>query len=116
MSIADGTDAGDGSGVSTQMRMRDRLLYGVVLPIAIMAAALFIIMHTDTGAGAAEFAALGIFLGAIVASPVVLIMNLLLAFQTSETRKACFRRGLIAPAVVIAGAIVYQSGLWDALT
>ncbi len=113
MSIADGTD---GPGVSSPMRIRDRLLYGVVLPIAIMAAALFLIMHADTRAGAAEFAALGIFLGAIIAAPVVLIMNIVLAFQTSETPKACFKRGMIAPTVVIVGAIVYQSGLWDALS
>ena len=88
----------------------------MLLPIVIMAAALFIIMHADTGAAAAEFAALGIFLGAIIAAPVVLITNLVLAFQDSETAKACFKRGMIAPAVVIVAAIVYQTGLWDVLT
>ncbi|MDJ0760913.1 MAG: hypothetical protein QNJ19_16080 [Woeseiaceae bacterium] len=116
MNIADGTDASEGSDVSTPLRTLDRLLYGVVFPIVIMAALLFVIMHADTRAGAAEFAALGIFLGAIVAAPVVLITNLVLAFQTSETARACFKRGMIAPTVVIVGAIVYQTGLWDALT
>ena len=106
MNITDGTDASDGPDVTTRMRTRDRLLYGVVFPIAIMAAALFLIMHADTRAGAAEFAALGIFLGAIIAAPVVLITNLLLAFQTSETAKDCFKRGMIAPGVVVVAAIV----------
>lgn len=55
---------------------------------------LLIIMNFETGAGAAEFAALGIFLGAVIVTPVV----------------------LIAPSVVLVGAIVYQTGLWDAIT
>ena len=116
MNNRDGTDPFNGSVPSRPLSAWGRLLYGVLLPVVIMAAALFIIMHTDTGAGAAEFAALGIFLGAIIAAPVVLVTNLVLAFQTSETPKDCFKRGMIAPTVVIAGAIVYQSGLWDALT
>ena len=116
MNIEDGTDPANGSVPSRPLSTWGRLLYGVLLPIVIMAAALFIIMHADTRAGAAEFAALGIFLGAIIAAPVVLIMNLVLAFQDSETAKACFKRGMIAPAVVIVAAIIYQTGLWDALT
>jgi len=41
--------------VNSTLRKRDRLLHGVVLPIGIMAAALFAVMHADTGAAAAEF-------------------------------------------------------------
>ena len=116
MNIDDGTGPGNGSVPSRPLSVWGRLLHGVLLPILIMAAALFVIMHADTRAGAAEFAALGIFLGAIIAAPVVLVMNLVLAFQDSETAVACFKRGMIAPTVVIVAAIVYQAGLWDALT
>ncbi len=116
MNTRNGTDPVSGPGPSRPLSAWDRLLYGVLLPIVIMAAALFVIMHADTGAGAAEFAALGIFLGALIAAPVVLIMNLVLAFQDSETPTACFRRGMIAPGFVIVAAIIYQTGLWDAIT
>ena len=94
----------------------DRLLFGVIMPIGVMALALFLVMLTDTKAGAAEFAALGIFLGAIIVTPVVLIVNLVLAFQTAETSMVCLKRGLVAPGIVVIGAIVYQTGIWDALT
>ena len=73
-------------------------------------------MNAETGAGAAEFASLGILLGAITTAPVVLIVNLALAFRPVVTRTACFWRGMIAPGVVLIGAIVYQTGLWDRLT
>ena len=81
-----------------------------------MVLALLVIMHADTGAGAAEFASLGIMLGALTAAPVVLIMNLVFAFQPAETPMVSFRRGMVAPGIVIIGAIVYQTGLWDAIT
>lgn len=98
------------------MRLRDRLVFGVVLPIGIMVLALLAIMHADTGASAAEFASLGILLGALTAAPVVLVMNLVFAFQPAESPKACFRRGMVVPGIVVIGAIVYQTGLWDAIT
>ena len=94
----------------------DRLLFGVILPIGVMVFALFLVMHADTGAAAAEFASLGIFLGAIIVMPIVLIINVLLALQPAETTIVCLRRGLVAPGIVVIGAIVYQTGLWDALT
>ena len=98
------------------LRKRDRLLFGVVLPIGIMIFCLFLVMLSDTRAAAAEFASLGIFLGAIIVMPVVLIVNLVLAFQPAETSSVCLRRGLVAPGIVVVGAIIYQTGLWDALT
>ena len=97
-------------------RTWDRLLFGVILLIGVMTFVLFLVMLTDTRAGAAEFAALGVFLGAIIVTPVVLIVNLLLAFQAAETTKACLKRGLVAPGIVVIAAIVYQTGLWDART
>lgn len=98
------------------MRKRDRLIYGVFLPIVVMIAGLFVIMSVETGAAAAEFAALGILLGAVIVTPITVIVNLLIAFQGVETRMGCFKRGMIAPGIVLIGAVVYQTGLWDAIT
>ena len=98
------------------MRKRDRLIYGTVLPIGVMVTGLFLIMLADTGAAAAEFAALGIMLGAIIVSPIVLVVNLVLSFQGGATRAECFQRGMIAPGIVLIGAIIYQTGAWDAIS
>ena len=98
------------------LRKRDRLIFGVLLPIAIMIGGLVIIMNLPTGAGAAEFAALGVMLGAITVAPIVLLVNLVVAFQDVETPSACFKRGMIAPGTILIGAFVYQIGLWDAIT
>ena len=95
---------------------RDRLIYGIIVPVAIMIAGIFVIMQVDSGANAAEFASLGVMLGTVVALPIVLTVNGVLAFQPADTPAACFKRGMIAPGIVMAGAIVYQTGLWDALT
>ena len=99
-----------------QLRKRDRLIFGVLLPIAILVAGLMIIMSLPTGASAAEFAALGIMLGAITLAPIVLLVNLVVAFQDVETTRACFKRGMVAPGIILTGAFVYQIGLWDAIT
>ena len=101
--------------MSEPLRKRDRLIFGVLLPIAIMVVGLLIIMTFETRAGAAEFAALGIFLVAIAVSPFVLIANLIIAFQVETTRSQCFKRGMVAPGIVMIGAFLYQLGLWDAL-
>jgi len=95
---------------------RDRLIYGVLIPTVIMVVGLLIIMALPTGASAAEFAALGILLGAIMVSPIVLLINFVTAFQGGGTSRDCFKRGMIAPAIVLVGAFVYQIGLWDAVT
>lgn len=97
------------------LRKRDRLLFGVLLPIVTMAAGLFIIMLMDTSAGAAEFAALGIFLVAIAVSPIVLIINSVMAFQNQQTRSECFKRGMIVPGIVMVAAFLYQLGVLDAI-
>lgn len=98
------------------MRTRQRLLYGLILPMIVMAAVLFIIMLADTRAGAAEFAPLGILLGAITVTPVVVLVNLVIVFQSADTPMTCFKRGMLAPGLVLIGALAYQTGLWDALT
>lgn len=77
---------------------------------------LLIIMNVKTGAGAAEFAALGIFVGAVIVLPIVVILNLFIAFQNAGSSLECFVRGMIVPGFVLIGAIVYQTGLWDAIT
>ena len=97
------------------LRKRDRFLYGVLLPIAIMVVGLLIIMTFDTRAGAAEFAALGIFLVAIAVSPFVLLVNFVIAFQVDATKGQCFKRGMIAPGIVMVCAFLYQLGLLDAI-
>jgi hypothetical protein len=102
--------------MSEELRKRDRLIYGVVLPIVVMVIGLLIIMNVETGAGAAEFAALGIFLGAVIVSPFVLILNSIIAFQNAGSSMECFVRGMIVPGLVLIGAVVYQTGLWDAIT
>ena len=81
-----------------------------------MVLGLLIIMNSETGAGAAEFAALGIFLGVVIVSPFVLIANVLLAFLKAGSSMECFIRGMIVPGLVLVGAVVYQTGLWDAMT
>lgn len=70
------------------LRKRDKLLYGVVLPIIVMIIGLLVIMNFETGAGAAEFAALGIFLGAIIVTPFVLIINSFVALQNVGSEKS----------------------------
>jgi len=106
----------DNPGTDNTLRKRHRLIYGVLLPIVIMVAGLLVIMSVDSGAGAAEFAALGIMLGTIIVSPVVLTINFILAFQNADSPKQCFTRGMIAPGIVLIGAVVCQTGLWDAIT
>ena len=59
--------------------------------------------------------AIGIFLVAIAASPFVLIINSVLAFQNQQNRAECFKRGMIVPGLVMMVAFLYQLGLIDAL-
>ena len=82
----------------------DKVLFGVLLPIGVMVFGLVLIMNTETGAGAAEFAALGIMLGALIVSPFVVIVNVFVALQGGDTPAACFRQGMIAPGIVLIGA------------
>ncbi len=103
-----------GTTVAHTMRTRDRWLYGVLAPIGTMIAGLFVVSLTDTRAGAAEFAALGIMLGGLIAMPFVLLINLVTLFQAAHSPMACFARGMIAPGIVLIGAIFYQMGVWDA--
>ncbi len=98
------------------LRKRDSLIYGVALPIVAMIVGLLVVMNLETSAAAAEFSALGILLGAVIVTPIVLILNLLIAFQSTGSSKDCFKRGMIMPGIVLIGAIVYQTGLWDAIT
>lgn len=102
--------------MASELTKRDRLLFGVALPIGIMIVGLLLVMQTDTGAAAAEFAALGIFLGGMIATPVVVIVNLIVALQGTDTLGQVFRRGMIAPGFILLAAVVYQTGLWDRLT
>ncbi len=92
---------------------RERLLFGLVYPVLILVAALLVVMQLPSGAAAAEFASLGVMLGAIVFAPVLLIGNGVLAWTANGTRRECFIRGMILPCLVVATALGYQLGLLD---
>lgn len=94
----------------------ERLLFGLLLPVVVQAVGMFIIASFDSRAGAAEFAALGIFFMLLFSLPVVLLINFLLALWQAETRKACFLRGMILPGLVLIATVIYQTGLWDKWT
>lgn len=80
-----------------------------------MIVGLLFIMTFDSRSGAAEFAALGIYLAAIAVSPFVLITNLVIAFQVDSTKGRCFKLGMIAPGFVMIAAILFQLGLLDGI-
>jgi len=98
------------------LRARDRLVFGLLLPVVVLVVAMLGIASLDSRAGAAEFAALGVFFMLLYSFPLVLVINPLLIFGNVESRKACFSRGMILPAIIFLAAIAYQSGLWDRLT
>jgi len=94
----------------------DRLIYGVVLPIAVLVVGLIAVMSIDSRAAAAEFAALAVLFMLVIAVPVTLLVNLAVMTSNAKTRGQYFTRGMIVPALVLIFAIVYQSGLWNMLT
>ena len=98
------------------LKTLDRWVFGMLLPLVILFVGMLGIASLDSRAGAAEFAGLGVFFMLLFSLPFVLVINPLLVFGNVESRKACFWRGMILPAVVFLAAIVYQSGLWDRLT
>ena len=98
------------------LRKRDRFIYGLLLPIVVMIVGMLVIANVESGAAAAEFAALGVFFMLLVALPITLIVNSAVMLQEVKTTKDCFMRGMVVPGIVLLAAIVYQSGLWDRLT
>jgi hypothetical protein len=98
------------------LRTQDRWVFGLLLPLVILVVGMLGIASLDSRAGAAEFAGLGIFFMLLFSLPFVLVINPLLVFGKADSRKACFWRGMILPAIVFLAALVYQSGLWDRLT
>ncbi len=98
------------------LRTRDKLVFGLLIPVVIQIVGMLLIASVDSRAGAAEFAALGVFFMLLFSLPFVLVLNPLLVFGSAETRQACFLRGMILPTLVFLAAIVYQTGLWDRLT
>ncbi len=92
---------------------RDRMLFGLVLPVLILGFGLVIIMVMPTRAGAAEFASLGVMLISITLSPLILAVTAVMAWTAKGSRQSCFRRGMIAPGFVLLFAFAYQMGLLD---
>jgi len=98
------------------LRKRDRFIYGLLLPIVVMIVAMMVIANLDSRAGAAEFAALGVFFMLLVALPITLVINTAVVLQKAESAKSCFMRGMVVPGIVMLAGIAYQAGLWDLLT
>ena len=92
-----------------------RLVGGVGLPLAVLAVGMLLLASVDSSAGAAEFAALGVFFVLLAAIPVTVIGNLLL-LAPSGTWLDHFKRGMILPGLFLAWAVLYQTGLWDQWT
>ena len=90
----------------------ERFSFGILLPLLAMSVMLFAVMAMDSQSGAAEFAALGIFLGTLVVAPFLLIVMIILAMRPAISRGACFKRGIVAPAFVVVGAVLFQLGLF----
>lgn len=95
------------------LRKRDRMLYGLVMPIVILVLGLVIIMAMPTRASAAEFASLGVMLISITLSPIILAVTAAMAWTSKGSKQNCFVRGMIAPALVLVFAFAYQMGLLD---
>lgn len=85
----------------------------MLLPLLATTAGLLLIMRLPSGTAAAEFASLGVFLGAVFIGPVVLIVNGLLAWGNHASQQACFLRGMIFPGLLLLTALSYQLGLLD---
>lgn len=66
----------------------------------------------DSSAAAAEFAALGVFFVLLGAIPTTIVVNLIVLKGSGATIEH-FKRGMIAPAIFLVWAIIYQIGLWD---
>lgn len=98
------------------LRKRDRFIYGLLFPIVVMIVGMLAIANVESGAAAAEFAALGVFFMLLVALPITLVVNAAVILQEVKSKKDCFMRGMVVPGIVLLAAIVYQSGLWDRLT
>ena len=98
------------------LRKRERFVFGVLLPVAIMVVGMLGIANVESRASAAEFAALAVFFMLLVALPITLVVNAAVMLQKAESVRQCFIRGMVLPGIVMLAAVVYQSGLWDALT
>lgn len=92
----------------------ERISFGIVLPMLVATAALLVIMRLPSSASAAEFAGLGVMLGAIIISPALVIINGILAWGRHSGKISCFLKGMLFPGLVILGALAYQLGLVDA--
>lgn len=92
-----------------------RVIGGLVYPIAVLIFGMLLLANVDSSAGAAEFAALGVFFVLLLAIPVTLVGNYLL-LKPSGSALDHFRRGMILPGAFLAWTVVYQTGLWDRLT
>ena len=73
---------------------------------------MLVLANVDSSAAAAEFAGLGVFLVYLAAIPTTIVVKLIVMRPFGEIFDH-FKRGMIVPAVALAWAILYQTGLWD---
>jgi hypothetical protein len=92
------------------------LVYGVLLPNAILIAGMLFIASLESGAGAAEFGGLAVFFILLFSLPLTLVVNAIMLLRNPKSIASCFGFAMIPIALVLIAGIVYQSGLWDKLT
>ena len=91
----------------------ERFSFGLLLPTLSLIAGLMFAMALESGAAAAEFSSLGIMLISIIAMPIYLIVNGIVAFMPAPTRLHCYGRGMWLPGFMIVVAVLYQIGVVD---
>jgi len=94
----------------------DRIVFGILLPVVILIIGMLVLVNVESGADAAEFGGLAVFIMLVISLPITLIANLFIVLLDAQTRKSYFGRGMIVPCIVLIAAVIYQSGLWDKVT
>ena len=90
----------------------EKFCFGFLLPLLTMMFLLFIVMTMDSNSGAAEFAALGIFLVTLTIAPFLFVVMAIVAMRPANNRFQCIKRAMVAPGLVVLGAILFQFGLF----
>jgi hypothetical protein len=97
-------------------RKRDLVIFGVLLPNIILVVAMLAIAKMNSRADAGEFGGLAVFFMLLISLPITLTTNALMLLRGYESVSLCFRFAMTPPGLVLLAAVIYQSGLWDAIT
>jgi hypothetical protein len=98
------------------LRKRDLVIFGILLPNLVLVVAMLAIAKMNSGADAGEFGGLAVFFMLLISLPITLTANSLMLLRDCESVSSCFRFAMIPPGLVLLAAVIYQSGLWDAIT